>query len=174
MYVGNNLGFYGGLEGVWGFGDTQPLIVDPKQYIPRKYDILNADQASLYLKRPADSRQPPKTKAKKGGVYWTGSGPQYSIKKIKAGKKAEKVPAPKIKFRPNVEIVRDLPKLDLTPIVEQKAPPKVPPKASPKLLPKAKSVLKEMAGFSDSKKGGYLPLLVLGLLIIGLVSYNKP
>ena len=166
MYVGNDLGFYGGLEGMWGFGDTQPLIVDPKQYIPRKYDILNADQASLYLKRPADSRQPPKTKAKKGGVYWTGSGPQYSRKKIKAGKKAEKVPAPKIKFRPNVEIVRDLPKIELSPIPEQKAPPKVPPKAKP--------TPKEMGGFSESKKGGLLPLLVLGLLIIGLVSYNKP
>jgi len=168
MYVGNDLGFYGGLESMWGFGETQPLIVDPKQYIPQKYDIMNADQASLYLKHPA-GRKPPKKKAKKGSVYWTASGPQYSRKKIKGGKKAEKVLAPKIKFRPNIEIVRDLPKIEVTPIPGQQTPPKASPKAKP--TPKAKPKILE--GFSEFKKGGLLPLLVLGLLIVGLVSYNK-
>jgi len=169
MYVGNTLGSYGGLSDAWGFGDTKPSIVDPKQYIPQKHDILNADQASLYLKRPGD-RKPPATKNTKGGVYWTNTGPQFSNKKIKIGKKAEKVPAPKIKFRPNVEVVRDLPKLDLAPV-----PGQTPPKEAPKTKAKAKAAAKTkpLAGFADAKKGSILPLLILGLVIMGLVRYNK-
>lgn len=176
MYVGSNLGHYGGLGGMWGASNAQPSIVDPKHFIPQKYDILNADQASLYLKRPAD-RKPPKKKAKnakEGGVYWTSGGPQYSRKKIKQGRKAEKVPAPKTKFRANVEVVRDLPKLKLAPIPgvmmpKAKLPPKASPKAKSKAKSKAKPAPKEMSGFSASKKGGLLPILVLGLLILGLV-----
>ena len=166
MYVGNDLGSYGGLAGLW----QQPVIVNPEQYIPQKHVSYNADQAAAFLQRPRKSLRKALKKAakKKGGVYWTNRGPEYSITELKKGRKAEKVPAPKPKFRPDIEVVRDLPKLAFPPLPGQEIPAKA--KAIPKPKP---APSKTMEGFSEAMKGGILPLLFLGLVFIGLVGYNK-
>jgi len=157
MYVNNDAGYYGGLEEVWGGDNGDKPIVDPRTYIPKKTDIINADQASLYLQKPSERKLSKIQKQKEGGVYWTDRGPTYATKKIKTGKKAEKVPAPKIKFRPDVKVLRDLPKLSLPPI--QKPP-----------LPKPKT----MQGFANVGENKLPLLVVLSLLIVGLVLYNRP
>ena len=175
MYVGNDNGFYGGLEGTWGFGveSAKPLYAKPEDFIPKKHEILNGDQASLYLKKPKMRKAALEKKMqqqRKAGVYWTSSGPTYTTSKlmkvIKTGKQSEKVPPPKVKFRPDVYVVRDLPKVKLPPVPGVQAAAKTPPKNK---IPLTKS----MEGLADTSARNILPALVLGLVLISILRYNK-
>lgn len=190
MYIRNNLGSFGGLNSFWGGeGDAKEVVkeveeekdrlVDPKTYIPKKSVHMGADAASQYLKSLNETRQNTRANVK-GGVYWASTGPTFSEKSIKGASQAELVPKPQIKFNPNIKIVRDLPKVDLPPVEDTLPKPEAAVSASnvpgapvaipPSLLPSAPT---GVSGFGETFKKSTIILFVLGLIIVGILSYNS-
>ena len=135
-----------------------PSLVNPEDYIPKPKEIIGANEAMRFLKRPQGARggQPSRIKGK---VYWTPSGPQFSQEEIKGGGTAEAVPPPVIKLRPNVSVVRDMPALKNLAPVETSAPAPAAP---------------ALQGFGETKTINWVSVAVLGLLFLAIFGYNTP
>jgi hypothetical protein len=133
--------------------EVKQQIANPRDYIPKKTDIVGWAAARNYLRRPVGSapRVTPIQKAK-GGVYWTPSGPKFSQKDVPGGSKAENVPAPEITMKPSVSVVRDKPRIELPPI-------DMPTEAS----------FKGLGEWSSTK----IMVPVLCLLIAGFLLYRR-
>lgn len=85
----------------------------------------------------------------KDKIYWTESGPLVSDKLVSGGKQSKKLPMPKIDTSLKVSVVRDLPKVKLSPIEST--------------VPASTSTLQ---GIENSKKFIIPLLVVLGLIIV--------
>lgn len=167
MYVAGSLNSYDGLGNYFGAqkksGAAKSLkklkkgtvYENPEEWIPKKHAILNADEASLYLKSPPDYRgiaPKPGRKVLRGQFYWTPTGPLYNIGPVPGAKTASTLPPPKQVLKAPVEEVRDLPRLNL------------PPTPTPKV---------QMEGYGDGVAPRWVaPLVVLGLLFIVFAGYN--
>lgn len=165
-----NDGGYGGLGRMWFAG------ADPTKVIPRKPKGLDSNQViwgSPALKWVKILTQENEEAIEKLGekrasykkVWWAPSGPRYGVKPTK-GTKSEYVPKPDKKYKAAVQIVRDMPRLDLDPIPM--------PKAAAAGAAKAVAKLEEetAAGFGEFSITNNLPYIVLGLLLARLL-YNK-
>lgn len=133
--------------------EVKQKISNPRDFIPRKADIVDWAAARKYLRRPVGSA--PKvapTIKMKGGVYWTPSGPKFSQKDVPGGSKAENVPAPEVTLKPRVSLVRDKPRIELPPI-------DMPTEAS----------FKGLGEWSAAKIG----IPVLCLIIVGFLLYRR-
>jgi hypothetical protein len=180
MYEFGDLKNYDGLGRVWGFSGAKfkEKLVNPEDYIPKKRKKLEPDEALAFVRREEAQKKSSRKKTE-GGVYWTGSGPEFSRRELKGAKKAEKVPMPKKVFRPKVKIVRDLPKVKLPPV--QKSPsstpplPKLPslpeklPAGSPAAKPPPEKTIK---GFGEGSRESYVAWIVLGVIVLSALGYN--
>ncbi|RJR09563.1 hypothetical protein C4588_04765 [Candidatus Parcubacteria bacterium] len=134
-------------------GEVKQEVKRPEDYIPKKTDIVGWMGARKYLRRPRGSA-PFATPIKKieGDVYWTKTGPKFSQKSINGGNRAERVPAPVLKLRPNIKFIRDKPKIALPPVE----------------MPSATS-FEGLGDYNNFK----IILPVLGLIVAGILLYRR-
>lgn len=133
--------------------EVKQKVSNPRDYIPKKTDVVGWAAARKYLRRPVGSapKVAPIQKAK-GGVYWTPSGPKFSQKNVPGGGRAENVPALEIILKPSVSMVRDKPRIELPPI-------DMPTEAS----------FKGLGDWPAAKIG----IPVLCLIIVGFLLYRR-
>lgn len=164
-----NDGGYGGLGKMWFAGvDPAKVIKNPKQI--RDSEAVWGSPAIRYVEEITNvDKQAAKQLAKKRAtpkkLWWSPRGPYYGFRPRKATR-SEPVPKPEKKFVPAVQIVRDMPRLDLDPIT---MPPGAAQAASQAI---AKLEAETASGFGDTSLTSKLPYIVLGLLLIRFL-YNK-